>query len=253
MTEQSLLERFRALPANLVDVVRAEGVSEALEAGLSALMAFSGAERAFAVMESDGRPTVMAAAGLDRSQVASAGFHRSRRIIDYIFESGVAFTTGDLGADQRFGDLSDESEKGRAVWALPLRAEGETLGAVYLDAPTAVNALAVETLPASLHIASILAVAVHGQRTSRRLRLNRDELRIENRALERMANTLQEDVAAKSIEISQFERDLESKNRALDSRFSFANIVGQSECMRRLFDVLHQVMDYEPGFNVGDD
>lgn len=244
MTEQSLLERLADLPSNLVEVVRADSTSAALEAGLHALKALTAAQRAFVVMDNGGRPKVVTALGLDRTDVARAEFLRARRIVDYVLETGGAFSTDDLSVDERFaGDVSEATVK-RSVRVLPLRHDGETLGAVYLDTAAGDVGWTVDTLRPSLHVAELMASMVHGARANRRMRLARDELRIENRALERMTNTLQEDVAAKSIEISQFERDLDSKTRALDSRFGFANIVGRSDCMRKLFEVLHQVMDY---------
>ena len=244
MTKDTLLHRLKTLPADLAAAAEASEPADALDAGLRCLVAFTGAERAFVVMETDARPTVVAASGLNRKQVASAEFHRVRRIIDYVRETGVAFTTADLSADERFGGPDPDGQFQRAMWALPLRIGDDTLGAVHLDAPRTRAALEVDDLPLTTSVVAIVAAVMEARRTARRLRLSRDELRIENRALERLTDSLEDDVAAKSVEISQFERDLDSKNRALGSTFGFANIIGRSAGMRRLFDMLRQVMDY---------
>ncbi|MEZ4464619.1 MAG: sigma-54 dependent transcriptional regulator [bacterium] len=92
--------------------------------------------------------------------------------------------------------------------------------------------------------AETVGLALSRLHDSRELAGRVTELRRTQAALERMTTSLHEEVAAKSVEIARFERDLDSKLRALGLKHGFGNIVGRSPRMLALFDVLRQVADY---------
>ncbi|MCB9552979.1 MAG: GAF domain-containing protein [Myxococcales bacterium] len=246
MNLEDRVGRLEHLIALIKQMLAAEEQTGLFTGLLECVTAFADAERAFVLFSEAGRPQVRAAHALDRKTVRSEAFRRIRRIADHVLEHGEAFLTASLARDDRFREEEyDDEGEDRAVTVVPLRNGERTVGVIYVDRPAAGGeGFDPRDLGMLQDIADIAALGIEARNRVRQLRASRDELRLVNMTLERMATSLQEDVAAKSVELSRFERDLDVKNRALRSTYTFKNIVGRSPQMHRVFDVLNQVMDY---------
>ncbi len=240
-------DRTAELLTGMVPVLGAADPNALLDEALAAVIAFTAAERGFVLLrEQSGRPRVRAARALDRDTVRGDGFRRVRRIAEYVLSEGESFLSTSLTDDPRFrGDESD-LDAPRSVMVLPLHRGAGVAGAVYVDrrcdAPE--GPLAAEDVPLAERFAQTTAAALELHQRLRKLRVTSDELRLANMTLERTMSSLQEDVAAKSVELAQAERDLDSTQRALGLKYTFNNIIGRSPEMGRIFSVLNQVMDY---------
>lgn len=243
-------ERLEHLITLIKQMLAADEANGLFAGLLGCVSAFTAADRGFVLFAESGRPQVRAALALDRKTVRGEAFRRSRRIADHVLDTGERFVSPSLARDERFVDAGADAEASgsdvadRAVAVVPLRSGDRPVGAVYVDRPAADDAFDPPDVAIVQDLADIAALGIEARHRVRQLRSSRDELRLVNMTLERMATSLQEDVAAKSVELSRFERDLDVKNRALRSTYTFKNIVGRSAQMHRVFDILNQVMDY---------
>ncbi|MEZ4435940.1 MAG: sigma-54-dependent Fis family transcriptional regulator [bacterium] len=237
------VERLEHLITLIKQMLAADEANGLFAGLLGCVSAFTAADRGFVLFSETGRPQVRAALALDRTTVRSEPFRRSRRIADHVLETGQPFISPSLARDDRFAEVADDGDD-RAVAVVPLRSGDRAVGAVYVDRPAGDEAFDPDDLGLLQELADISVLGIDARHRVRQLRSSRDELRLVNMTLERMATSLQEDVAAKSVELSRFERDLDVKNRALRSTYTFKNIVGRSPQMHRVFDILNQVMDY---------
>ncbi len=244
MKSQARADRLTLLVAHIKEMLAGEDSSALFDGLLIGVVEHSAAERGFVLFSESGRPTIRAARALDQAVARSEPFRRVRRIADYVLRSGEPFLTASLKDDSRFREDEAHFEPDRAVMVLPLRTSERPVGVIYVDRASAQGGFDTIDRAVLQDMADIAGIAIEARYRVRQLRANRDELRLANMTLERMANSLQEDVAAKSVELSRFERDLDSKNRALRSTYTFKNIVGRSPQMHRVFDILNQVMDY---------
>jgi transcriptional regulator with GAF, ATPase, and Fis domain len=242
-TRISRLERLLAL--NKL-IVAEEDVGRLLELALEAAMSFIDADRGFVLLrEPDGSVRVRAARNLDRDTVRSKHFGPSRHIADLVLRLGEAILSDNVAADERFAGSDSLTEMAvKAVMCIPIRSREQVVGAIYLDKRRAAGGFGAEDLRLLQDVGDVAAVAVEMRRLVRRLEVQGDELRRAKDELERLTAALQEDVAAKSVEIARAGRDLDAMTRALGRRYSFQNIVGRSPAMQRIFDVLNQVIEY---------
>ncbi|MCA9526054.1 MAG: sigma 54-interacting transcriptional regulator, partial [Myxococcales bacterium] len=148
-------------------------------------------------------------------------------------------------ADTRVSPESSLVDAARTVMVLPVRARDHVLGVLYADRyHEGDGGFVVADLRVAQGFAETVGLALSRLRDSRELGTRVTELRRTQATLERMTTSLHEEVAAKSVEIARFERDLDSKLRALGLKHGFGNIVGKSPRMQAMFEVLRQVADY---------
>lgn len=215
------------------------------ELALHAIVEFTAADQGFLLLrEPSGRPRVRAAHNLDRETMRGERFRPYRKIADYVLTEGEAFLTPSAADDERLSAAESLHDLPRGVLAFPLRSRDLVIGAVYVDKFHHATPFTVDELRLAQEFGGIIAAVLDSRHLIRHLRRRDDELTQVNASLEVMASHLKEDVAAKSVEIAEFERELDSKNRALAGRYNFGKIVGQSPQMRQICGVLNQVAEY---------
>jgi transcriptional regulator with GAF, ATPase, and Fis domain len=243
-TRIARLERLLSLNKRLIEE---EEVGHLLDLALESVVEFAKADRGFILLrESDGNVRVRAAQNIDRETVRSERFRPSRAIADRVLTAGEAVLSNNALEDDRFSASESLHEMAvKSVMAIPIRTREHVLGAMYLDRmATGRSGFDADDLRLLQDFGDVAAVAVEMRRLVQRLEVQGEELRKAKASLERLTASLQDDVAAKSVEIARVERDLEAKNRALGLKHTFGNIVGRSPRMHRIFDTLNQVMDY---------
>ncbi len=243
-TRVARLERLLSLNKRLIGE---EEISHLLELALESVVEFSGADRGFILLrETDGAVRVRAARNLDREMVRSERFRPSRAIADHVLTTGEAVLTNNALEDERFSASESLNEMAvKSVVAIPIRTREQVVGAIYLDRMAAGRpGFSADDLRLLQDFGDMAAIAVEMRRLVQRLEVQGEELKNAKTTLERLTVSLQDDVAAKSVEIARVERDLEAKNRALGLKYAFGNIVGRNPQMHRIFDILTQVIDY---------
>ena len=244
---QARIARLERLLALNKRIVAEEDVVRLLELALQSVMEFTESDRGFVMLrEPDGAVRVRAARGIDRSMLKSEGFRPSRSVTDRVLIGGEAVISANAELDERFQASESIHEMSvKSVLGMPIRGRDSIVGAIFLYR-TRLGSAGFESSDLMLlqDFGDVTAIAVEMRRLVTTLESQGEELRKAKRTLEELTESLREDVAAKSIEISRVERDLEVKNRALRGKYAYRNIIGRSPEMHRVFDVLDQVMDY---------
>lgn len=216
------------------------------ETALEALIAFVNADQGFVLLrEAGGRPRVRAAINLDRETMRSERFKPQRQIAEQVMRRGEPFLSASLDADSRVTPMDSLMDAARSVLALPMRVSQDVVGVVYAERyHDGSGAIGVTDLRVVQNFVDIFAEFL--DRTNRLARLeNRLTEEAEMRqSVEKMAAELHEEVAARSVELAQVERELHSKNQALASTFALENLVARADAMRRIVDTIVRVADY---------
>jgi transcriptional regulator with GAF, ATPase, and Fis domain len=244
---QARIARLERLLALSKRIVAEEDVVRLLEIALQSVMEFTESDRGFVMLrEPDGAVRVRAARGIDRATLKSEGFRPSRSVTDRVLIGGEAVISANAELDERFQASESIHEMSvKSLLGMPIRGRDSIVGAIFLYR-TGMGSTGFESSDLMLlqDFGDVTAIAVEMRRLVTTLESQSEELRKAKRTLEELTESLREDVAAKSIEISRVERDLEVKNRALRGKYAYRNIIGRSPEMHRVFDVLDQVMDY---------
>jgi Nif-specific regulatory protein len=179
-----------------------------LESTLDMALRVVRAERGMILQRGEGDEyRVRVARNLEKETIEDAS-EFSRNVVLQA-EKGKAVLAVDTGQDERLRELKSVSLYGiRSVLCVPLRSRGKIIGAVYLD----------NRSDATLFSA--------------------DDLRF----LEAFA-----DNAALALENAQIRRELEMENQRLqqaaESRVQFGNIVGRSQPMQQVYELIRKVSD----------
>ncbi|MEC9073242.1 MAG: tetratricopeptide repeat protein, partial [Myxococcota bacterium] len=108
-----------------------------LEYIMDSAVLLSGAERGFLLLPkegSKGKVEIRVARNLDQENIRKNRMKISHSIATRVLETGEEMLTVDAMEDERYRDqLSVHDLKLRSVLCLPMRAQGQVLGAIYLD------------------------------------------------------------------------------------------------------------------------
>jgi len=217
-----------------------------LEVALEAAASFLDADHGFVLMrDADERPRVRAVLNMDIETVRAPHFKPLRRIADHALRHGEPFLSASLETDSRVSPESSLVDAVRSVLVVPVRARDTVLGVLYADRYHDGNGgFTVPDLRIMQGFSETIGLTLVRLHDVRELAGRVQELRRTQANLERMTSSLHEEVAAKSVEIARFEKDLDSKVRALSQRHGFGGMVGKSPKMLTIFDMLRQVVDY---------
>jgi GAF domain-containing protein len=140
MTTSSAPASDHSRLAALYEISRALGASldldEALMAVLDAAIRLMGVERGYLVLQDDetGALEFRLARNARGENLPESQFEISRSIVQEILHTGQPVSTDDVQDDARFADKASVLQFGlRAVAAVPLKSQGVTIGALYVD------------------------------------------------------------------------------------------------------------------------
>ena len=111
-------------------------LAEVLNQVMDAIIQLTGAERGFLVLfDADtGELQTMAARNVDQETIDGGSMKISRTVIERAVATGEGILTNNAQEDERFaGQQSVVGYQLRSIMCAPLRARGNTLGAVYVD------------------------------------------------------------------------------------------------------------------------
>ncbi len=196
-----------------------------------------GAERGFLIVTSGtGEVEFKAARNIERTQVERPDRKVSNTIARLVIEGGAPVVTGEAGADDRLtGALSVAEQQLRSVAGVPLRVRGRVIGALYLDhryKPAAFGVREVELLEG---LAAQAAVALENAKAIAAHRVLRADLQVETERLSRR-------VESQTTELASVRKRLEARSRAEGEHYQYDKIVGRSEAMAEVFQLLDKVV-----------
>lgn len=111
-------------------------LAEVLNQVMDAIIQLTGAERGFLMLidRETGQLDLQAGRNVDKETIESEGMEVSRTVINRVVESGEPVVTSNAQEDPRFAQQASVIGFAlRSIMCAPLRARGETIGAVYVD------------------------------------------------------------------------------------------------------------------------
>jgi len=217
-------------------------VEKLLTLVVDSLIELAGAERGFLILrEADGSFVFLAARNFDGDQVPDPELAISRSIATRVLETGKSVLSVNAGDDARFEGVQSISNLGlRSVLAVPLVAQGETIGAVYVDHRMTKGAFDEEDLRLAEAFAGQAAVAVHRAclvdhlvDANKQLEESQERVRILNDELKRR-------VAIQEVELVEVRARL--RERAAAGGNDYSRIIGRSKPMMDIFRLLDRVV-----------
>ncbi|MSR45521.1 MAG: GAF domain-containing protein [Planctomycetes bacterium] len=217
-------------------------VEKLLTLVVDSLIELAGAERGFLILrKAEQALHFVAARNFDGDQVPEPELAISRSIAQRVLETGLSILSVNAGDDQRFEGVQSISNIGlRSVLVVPLVAQGETIGAVYVDHRMTKGAFDDEDLRLAEAFAGQAAVAVHRARlvthlidANKQLEESQERVRLLNEELKRR-------VAVQEVELVEARARL--RERAAAGGNDYSRIVGRSKPMMDIFRLLDRVV-----------
>lgn len=235
VTLQRMLEVNKRLNSSL----RSDDV---LRAAMDAAVELTGAERGFVLLqqrEKIGRPrlNVAVARNVDREQLGRSHLKFSRGIALSVLRTGQPVLSTDAASDDRFrGEESVHAMHLKSVACVPIHSPEGILGALYLDNRFQRGRFSDADVELLLAFADQVALAMRNARLL-------DELQARNAELEQERARVQALAEGQAAEIDRLHEQVRENRRSLERRYTYDRIVGTSEAMQRVFDVLDRVTD----------
>ncbi len=208
-----------------------------LEGIMDAAVGITGAERGFLILQEGEEFHFKVARNFGGEPVKNPAFAISRSIADQVIRKGAPIVTANAQEDNRLSSFVSVSDlKLRSVLCAPFRSKGCILGCIYLDNPFEEAVFTDVELDILTTLGDHAAIAIENARLLAENMRQKDELRLAKEQLEKK-------VERQSVEIAEKEAELREKREALVTRYSYANIVGQSPGLKGIFKILDRVTD----------
>ncbi len=210
-----------------------------LDQVLDALVLWTGVERGLLLLKAPGgKLKPRAARNLARSDLSGAQLSLSQSLAERALRQSEPVVAVDAAGDLPEVHASVHALKLRSVLAVPLLAQGEALGVVYLDDRVRRGAFGPRELSWVRLVATLAAMAIKDARDQ--LLLRRSVRRAE-RAEARLAS----DLAQREAELEHAERELSRARFSRETRFSYDHIVGRDESVRAMLRIVDRVTPSE--------
>ena len=215
---------------------------DVLRAAMDAAIELTGAERGFVLVQEPaarGRAklSVAVARNVDREQVGRSHLKFSRGIAQNVIRTGQAVLSTDAASDGRFeGEVSVHAMHLKSVACVPIHSPDGILGALYLDNRFQRGQFSPGDVELLLAFGDQVALALRSAQLIGTLEQRNLQLEAERRRV-------QELVDGQAAEIDRLHEQVRETHRSLTRRFDYEQIVGTSEPMQRVFDVLDRVTE----------
>lgn len=215
---------------------------DVLRAAMDAAIELTGAERGFVLVREPGKSsssklTVATARNVDREQVGRSHLKFSRGIAQSVIESGQPLLAMDAATDARFeGEESVHAMLLKSVLCVPIDSPQGVLGALYLDNRFQRGLFSTRDVDLLVAFADQVALAMRNARLVDALERRNKELEAERRRVQALAE-------GQAAEIDRLQEQVRDTRATLSRRYDYSRIVGRSEAMQRVFDLLDRVTD----------
>ncbi|MBX3184752.1 MAG: sigma 54-interacting transcriptional regulator [Polyangiaceae bacterium] len=218
---------------------------EVLALTIDAAIELTSAERGFVLLaEPGGKVRVSVARNVDREKVGRSHLKFSRSIAERAMRTREPVLTIDASRDPRF--LSNQSVHAmqlKSVVCVPISAGQETLGALYLDNRFRPANFEDGDMALLLAFADQVAIALVNARLHHELKEQAAALLRRTQELEAERARVAELAEGQAREIDRLTDESRSRQAALESRYDYSQIVGQSQVMARVFAKLDRVIE----------
>ncbi|MDQ7779961.1 MAG: sigma 54-interacting transcriptional regulator, partial [Planctomycetota bacterium] len=206
-----------------------------LDTIMDAAVGITGAERGFLILAEGGSFNFKVARNFGGEPVKNPAYEISRSIADEVVKTSVPIVTANAQEDERLSSFVSVSDlKLRSVLCAPFKSKGRVTGCIYLDNPFEEAIFTEVELDVLTTLGDHAAIAIENARLLAENIRQKEELRIAKDRLEKK-------VELQSEEIAEKEAELKEKREALVTKYSYANIVGQSAALQNVFRTLDRI------------
>jgi transcriptional regulator with GAF, ATPase, and Fis domain/predicted ATPase len=238
-------------PSQLIALIRAAhevNSTDALDTQLAlvldgAVAAFS-AERGVLIRVGEkGALKVRAARGTG-GELAVDDRSISASIASQVALTGEPLIVADAQSDVGFKERQSIAElKVRSLLCVPLRASGKTTHVLLLEHRAEAGKFTQEDRDLCEAFADLAALAIERTRLGAEARRREAELAARADEIARLNAALAQKVEEQTHELEDVKTKLSGRERELEVKYNYANIVGRSDAMRRVFRILDKVAD----------
>ncbi len=219
------LERLLAINKRLTSALEPNIV---LDKAIDAALELTGAERGFVILDRDGELTMRAARNVQTDDPNELEFSQS--ITHRVIRSGRPVITVDARADERFeAQRSVHAMQLQSVACVPIIAAAGVLGALYLDHRYVAGMFGPEQTDLLSAFADQVAIALHNA-------FLHETLAERTRQLDALTR-------GQKQEIDALQNRVRHQQKALELRFDYGQIIGDSPAMRAVLLTLDRVID----------
>jgi len=236
-SESDRLERLQRIASALNSEMN---LSNILNVIMDHVVEVAQAERGFLVLVKEGEISVPVARNFQKEDVMNPEVGFSRSIAERVAKSGEPVLTVDATSDDRFTSFTSIHEIApRSVLCMPFKEKtGLTVGVVYIDNRIARGVFAQDHLRALQSFTDLAAGAIHRAT----LAAEREQLLARlNAALAELKNKYEE----QGGKLKAMKQALRVRQDELETKYSYKQIIGASESMRRVFRLLDKIVDSE--------
>jgi serine/threonine-protein kinase PknK len=171
----------------------------------------------------------------------------SRSVADRVIASGEPVVTISARDDERLAEaVSVHKLMIQSIACVPIVGApplGPTIGALYVETRLRPGIRFQEELPTLGAFADQAAIAIENARLLTENRLRADELAAANEELASARDQLERLLGKRTVQLAEARRGLKQARAELRSHFGYADLVGTSAAMRRLYALIERVKD----------
>jgi transcriptional regulator with GAF, ATPase, and Fis domain/predicted ATPase len=249
--EPARIELDRAFQSRLLSLIRAAhevNSTDALETQLALVL--DGAVAAFAAergvlikVGEKGALKVRAARGTG-GELALDDRSISASIANQVAQSGAPLIVADAQSDLGFKERQSIADlRIRSILGVPLRAGTKTTHVLVLEHRAEAGRFTPEDRDLCEAFADLAALAIERTRLATEARRREAELASRADEIVRLNAALAQKVEEQTHELEDVRTKLSGRERELEVKYNYANIVGRSDAMRRVFRLLDKVAD----------
>ncbi len=204
---------------------------------LDAVIQLTGAERGFLLMEEAGERQIRVARNFEQQDLDPTELEFSTSLCQEVFASALPVLSANAAEDDRWLEAKSVTDLAlRSVICAPVTYRSDVLGVAYIDNRFKQGVFTDRHLELVEQYFSQASLALKNAQLHQ-------ELLESYRYIEALNKELESDLEAKTAKLESVMVDLEHKQQALETRYSYGRIIGKSRRMQDLFRLLDRITD----------
>lgn len=211
---------------------------------LDMMIDVSQAERGFLVLSSKGKFVIKVARNIDREELKKPEMKVSQTILQQMFRTGKEVILDNaMEADGFKGNKSVYLQKLRSVLCVPLAIKNRVVGGVYLDNRFVPGMFKKQTIFHVTLLATQAAIALENSKLYRELQLRQLKLESYTKEIKKLNQQLKGQIQIQQHELLEVKQKLSLHQEALETKYSYQDIVATSGKMQQLLKALDKIVE----------
>jgi transcriptional regulator with GAF, ATPase, and Fis domain/tetratricopeptide (TPR) repeat protein/tRNA A-37 threonylcarbamoyl transferase component Bud32 len=202
----------------------------------------TGAIRGFIILVKGGQMNFAAARHITEEDINDPEFEVSHSIAREVALIGGPVLTSNAQDDERFREAVSISElRLLSVLCVPLKRKEAVVGSLYIDNPDRISAFDEYDLKMMTVFANHAGIAIGNADLLEQNKKRQQELTFSKAEIERLNTELKNTVKDQAEELVVVKDSLEARQRQLELKYRYDNIITQSPAMHEIFKVLDRI------------